>query len=182
MREGLYGLIDREIAAAGAGQEAWMILKMNSLEDPGMIEKLYEAARAGVRIRLVVRGICCLVPGVSDNIDIVSIIDRFLEHARVYVFCHGGEEKLYLASADMMNRNLSHRVEVAFPIYDAALRRELRHLLHLQCSDNTRARRIDAGHENAYVRTAGAPVRAQVDTYWSLKATADEHPGVAEVQ
>jgi len=169
LRQAFNKLIDFEIAEAQAGREAWMVLKMNSLEDPKIIARLYEASRAGVRIRIIVRGICCLVPGVpgqSETIAVTSIVDRFLEHARIYVFHHGGDEPIYLASADWMQRNLSRRLEVAFPIYDPGIRRDLRAVLDLQLADNTRARIIDAEQRNAYVPTVQArPVRAQVDAY-----------------
>ncbi|MCH8963200.1 MAG: LLM class flavin-dependent oxidoreductase [Bacteroidetes bacterium] len=173
LRKAFYRLIDFEIEQARAGKEAWILAKMNSLEDRKIINRLYEASRAGVRVRLIVRGICCLMPGVpdqSETIEVTSIVDRFLEHARVYVFHHGGEEPLYLASADWMRRNLSRRVEVAFPLYDSDLRRELRTLLDLQRADNTKARLIDADQQNAYVRNGnGQSVRAQIDTYRYFK-------------
>ena len=170
-RSGFEKLIDYEIAEALAGRPAHMILKMNSLEDPALIEHLYRASTAGVRIQIIVRGICCLVPGVegqSENIEVRSIIDRFLEHARVYFFSHGGTEKMYLASADWMTRNLDRRIEVAVPVLDPAIRAELRHIIDLQLNDNTKARRIDEANSNDYLRSENpevAPIRAQVDTY-----------------
>jgi len=174
LRERLEALIDGEIAAAQAGRKAYMILKLNSLEDPMMVEKLYEASQAGVRIRMIVRGICSLAPGLpgkSDNIEIVSIVDRFLEHARLYLFANGGQERLFLASADWMTRNLDRRVEVATPIYDPAIFRELRDLLDLQLHDNQKARRIVADQSNPY-RTAAPgepPLRAQYAAYHYLQ-------------
>ena len=166
-------LIDKEIAHARAGREAYMILKMNSLEDQGMIEKLYEASQAGVKIQLIVRGICCLVPGLKDyseNIEVVSIVDRFLEHARVYIFANNGEEKMYTASADWMGRNLDRRVEVIIPILDPAVYAELRQIIDIQLSDNTKARIIDSNQENLYVRDFRKPqVRSQVAIYGFLK-------------
>ena len=177
LRKAFNRLIDFEIEQARAGKEAWILAKMNSLEDRKIITRLYEASRAGVRVRLIVRGVCCLMPGVpdqSETIEVTSIVDRFLEHARVYVFYHGGEEPLYLASADWMRRNLSRRVEVAFPLYDPDLRRELRTLLDLQQTDNTKARHIDAEQQNAYVRNGnGHSVRAQIDTYRYFKEKAE---------
>ena len=173
LRKAFNRLIDFEIEQARAGKEAWILAKMNSLEDRKIITRLYEASRAGVQVRLIVRGICCLMPGVpdqSETIEVTSIVDRFLEHARVYVFYHGGEEPLYLASADWMRRNLSRRVEVAFPLYDPDLRRELRTLLDLQQTDNTKARLIDADQQNAFVHPGnGQRVRAQIDTYRYFK-------------
>ncbi len=174
LKDEFINLINQEIENARAGKDAYMILKMNSLEEPEMIEKLYEASQAGVRIRMIVRGICCLRPGIkglSENIEITSIVDRFLEHARVYIFGNGGQEKLYIASADWMNRNLHRRIEVAIPIYDENLHQELRHIINLQLADNTKARVINATQSNHYVRTAkGAqPYRSQIDIYAALK-------------
>ena len=174
LRRALYDCIDREIAHARAGRTAGMILKMNSLEDPDIIARLYQAAQAGVPIQLIIRGICCLapgVPGLSETVTAISIVDRFLEHARVFVFHNDGDEAYYLASADWMRRNLSHRIEVAYPVYDEVLRRRLRAHLDLQRCDNTRARRLDAGLQNAYVerRPGTSAVRAQVDTYHLLQ-------------
>ena len=163
-------LVDNEIRNARAGKEAWMILKMNSLHDRRMIDKLYEASAAGVRVRCIVRGICCLIPGVSglsENITVTSIIDRFLEHARVYIFAAGGKERMYLASADWMTRNLDRRVEVVFPIADASLKSEIRDIIDIQLADNTKARVIDEAQSNGYVQRqhGEAAVRAQRDIY-----------------
>ena len=166
-------LIDKEIAQARAGRPAYMILKMNSLEDQGMIEKLYEASEAGVKIQLIVRGICCLIPGLKDyseNIEVISIVDRFLEHARVYIFGNDGKEKMYTASADWMGRNLDRRVEVVIPILDPEVYAELRQIIDIQLADNTKARIIDANQENLYVRDFRKPqVRAQMAIYAFLK-------------
>jgi polyphosphate kinase len=171
LRPGLNALIDYEIKQAKKGKEAYIILKVNALEDEAMICKLYDASRAGVHIELIVRGIGRLVPGqpgLSENIHQRGLVDRFLEHSRVYVFAHGGEEKVYVSSADWMTRNLDRRVEVAFPILDEKLRAELRHLLDLQRQDNVKARDF----ENAFIpATAGEkPLRAQESTYAWLKA------------
>ena len=177
MREAFIERIDREIEHAKENRPAYMILKMNSLEDKAMIAKLYEASRAGVRIRIIVRGICCLIPGapgMSENISVTSIVDRFLEHARIYLFGNGGEEELFIASADWMTRNLDRRIEVAAPISDPILFRELRNLLDFQLRDNVKARIINEGQSNPYVeRQAGEPdVRAQESSYLYLKAKA----------
>jgi polyphosphate kinase len=173
LRPGLYALIDREIEAAKNGQKASMIIKLNSLEDKEMIARLYEASRAGVKIRLIIRGICCLVPGVkglSDNIEITSIVDRFLEHARVLVFYNGGDHRIFLSSADWMERNLSYRIETTFPVYDPDLKQEILEILNLQLSDNVKARVIDKDHRNEYRRSAtDIPVRAQLETYFYHK-------------
>jgi polyphosphate kinase len=164
-REGFYALIDAEASAAAAGAASGMLLKMNALEDPRIIARLYGASVAGVPIRLIVRGICRLVAGVprqSESIEARSIVDRYLEHARVYAFHAGGEERLYLSSGDWMSRNLDRRVEVALPIFDPRVAAELRRLLDLQWSDGTKARTLDARQCNVYVRTDPAePVRSQ---------------------
>lgn len=177
MREAFLERVEREIEHAKDNHPAYMILKMNSLEDREMIAKLYQASRAGVHIRIIVRGICCLVPGVagmSENISVTSIVDRFLEHARIYLFGNGGEEELYIASADWMTRNLDRRIEVAAPINDPVLFRELRNLLDFQLRDNVKARIINETQTNPYVeRKAGDPdVRAQESSYLYLKAKA----------
>jgi polyphosphate kinase len=172
LRKRLYQRIAAETSAAEAGKACGMILKMNSLEDRKIIRRLYDASNAGVPIRLIVRGICCAAPGqkgLSENIEARSIVDRFLEHARIFLFHERGRETLYLSSADWMNRNLTYRVEVAFPIYDAELRRELRALLDLQLADNVKARRIDSDNSNEYIRSDGPPVRAQRDFYRYLE-------------
>lgn len=179
LRKALYRLIDREIRHAREGREARILLKMNSLEDEKIIAKLYRASKAGVKITLIVRGICCLVPGIenqSENIEVRSIVDRFLEHSRVFIFHNDGKEEYYLASADWMKRNLSGRVEIAFPLYDEALRSEIRTMLSLQLADDTKARIIDARQENRYYRSGeNKGVRAQIDTYTFLENKLDQH-------
>ena len=147
---------------------------MNSLEDAAMIDKLYEASQVGVQIKLIIRGICCLVPGVpglSENIEVISIIDRFLEHARVYHFANAGEEELFLASADWMTRNLDRRVEVVFPVYNPALKQELVKILDIQWADTIKARVLNAEQDNPYktVSTEEAPVQAQKEIYFKLR-------------
>lgn len=174
LRKAFYKLIQNEADAARAGDVGRMLLKMNSLEDQEIIDRLYEADQAGVRTEMIVRGICCLVPGIegqSERIQIRSIVDRFLEHARLYIFHNHGDEKYYLSSADWMNRNLSKRVEVAFPVYDPDVRRELRQILEIQRLDNTKARIIDAEQTNAYVEPGEMEqVRAQISTYEILRS------------
>lgn len=178
LRPGLYALIDHEIAEAKQGKPASMILKLNSLEDRGIIGKLYEASAAGVKIKLIIRGICCLIPGVpglSEHIEIVSIVDRFLEHARVFVFHNGGQERIFLSSADWMERNLSFRIETTFPVYDPDLKAEIMALLDLQLNDNVKARILDAKNLNEYRRTGtDIPVRAQIETYFYFKRKLEE--------
>jgi polyphosphate kinase len=174
LRETLTQLIRQEIRNAKAGIVAGMALKMNSLEDTSMIDLLYEASQAGVRTNLVVRGICCSrpeLPGLGENLKGRSIVDRFLEHARLYRFVNGGSPLLLLSSADLMKRNLDRRVEVAFPVYDEVAREELEQCLHLQLSDNTKARVLDPDQVNTYVgRRVGEPrVEAQEGFYLWLE-------------
>jgi polyphosphate kinase len=170
LREGLAGLIRQETRNAQEGIIAGMALKMNSLEDTDMIDLLYEASQAGVRTNLIVRGICCArtgLPGLSENVKGRSIVDRFLEHARIFRFVNAGSPVLFLSSADLMKRNLNRRIEVAFPILDEGAREELEHCLHLQLSDNTKARVLDPDQVNNYVgRRVGEPrVEAQEGFY-----------------
>lgn len=164
--------IDREIENAKQGFPSYIILKMNSLSDEGVIRKLYEASNAGVKIDLIVRGMCCLVPGqkdFSENIKVRSIVDRYLEHARIWFFSNTGKEEIYLTSADLMTRNLDRRIEVGFPILDEAIRKELKDILLIQLKDNTKAREITLMNDNRYIETRGPRSRAQYDTYQYLK-------------
>lgn len=170
LRQKFEELIQHETDLALAGKEAYMVLKMNSLENSLMIDRLYAASQAGVKIKLIIRGICCLRPGVkglSENIEVISIVDRFLEHARVYIFGNGGQEKMYVASADWMTRNLYRRVEVAFPINDTNLFEEIREIIDLQLADNSKARIINAEQNNPYKKASKGETnnRAQVDIY-----------------
>lgn len=153
MRKKFTHLIQREIENAQKGRPAWILLKINNLVDREMILKLYEASNAGVKIRIIVRGTCALVPGVkgfSENIEAISIVGRFLEHSRVFIFCNNGEEKYFISSADWMSRNLDHRSEVAVPILDPDNQQELKHLINLQLRDNRKARIIGGKEENTY--------------------------------
>ncbi len=166
LRSALEELIDKEMEHASRGQSAAILLKLNSLEDQALISKLYDASQAGVDIRLIIRGICCLVPGVpglSERIQAISIVDRYLEHSRAYLFHNLGQPRLYLSSADWMRRNLDHRVEVAFPVLDPACQHEIRSMLELQWADNVKARVIDAAQTNPYrsPQRGTAPLRAQ---------------------
>ncbi|GAB3193968.1 polyphosphate kinase [Pontibacter aydingkolensis] len=170
MRQSFVKLIDKEIKNAQKGLPASMILKMNALQDERIIKKLYTASQAGVKIKLLVRGICCLVPGVkgiSENIEVRSIVDRYLEHARVYIFHNNGDEKYYVASADWMTRNLSRRVEVAFPLYHQNLVDEVRSLIDFQLNDDTKARKVD----NTYFSETDKPdIRSQYASYDYLRS------------
>jgi len=172
LRDKLNALIDREIKLAKSGKDAYIILKLNALQDERMILKLYEASQAGVRIELLIRGISCLIPGEpgqSDTIQQRGIVDRYLEHGRVYVFGNHGDEKVYVASSDWMARNLDRRVEVAFPIYDPAIKAQVRHLLDLQRQDNVKSRDWH-NHFLGQDDPTAPKVRAQFATYEYLKS------------
>jgi len=183
MRKRVNRLIDGEANAARSGEASGMLLKMNSLEDRKTIDRLYDAAAAGVPIRMIVRGICCMETGragLSETVSARSIVDRFLEHARIWVFANGGQPLTYLASADWMTRNLSRRVEVAFPIYDERIDREIHALIDLQLADNQKARSLDAHTRNQFVRDpASRPVRAQLETYRLLESMVREPASAA---
>lgn len=172
-RNKIYGLIDREIKIAKLGKPAYMILKVNSLADEGVVQKLYDASNAGVKIKLIIRGICTLVPGVvgfSENITVISIIDKFLEHARVFIFGNSGKEEMFLSSADLMSRNFEHRVEVGFPVLDEDAQQEIRDIIEFQLQDNVKARDITKMNNNKYHKNRlTTKVRAQVQTYNYLK-------------
>jgi polyphosphate kinase len=179
LRERLLKLIEREARRAESGQPAEIRAKMNSLVDVPTVHALYAAARAGVRIRLNVRGICTLrpgVPGLSDRIEVVSIVGRFLEHARIFHFLNGGDEEVYLASADWMTRNLDRRIELMFPVEDAACRRKVLQALDVLFQDNVKARRLDGdGTYHRPRRARGEDAKAaQVELYRLARRTADQ--------
>jgi len=171
----IYQLIEREIESVKNGGLGYIILKMNSLEDKGMINALYRASEAGVKIDLIIRGICCLIPNqpFSKNITVTRIVDAYLEHARVWYFFHDGEEKVYLTSADWMERNLHRRIEVAFPVYSEKLKRQIVDILKIQLEDNQSAVWVDEHLDNVFKRDTTspdeAPVRAQQAIYDYLK-------------
>jgi len=147
------GLIDREIANAKLGKKSWITLKMNNLVDAGLIRKLYDASRAGVKIKLIIRGICSLIPGVkgrSENIEVFSIVGRFLEHSRIMVFANNDKPEYFISSADWMTRNLDYRVEVSVPIYDKTLQGEIDDYLRIQLADNVKSRVVDRELKNQY--------------------------------
>jgi len=173
LRTELEKLIAYEVEQAKAGKRAEIILKLNSLQDEEMIEHLYRASQEGVKIQLIIRGICSLVPGkkgVSENISAISIVDRFLEHARVFIFHHGGDELIYLSSADWMVRNLSYRVETAFPIYDERIRNQIKDFITIQLADNVKARIIDVDSINEYRKDGSdLAIRSQMETYYYIK-------------
>lgn len=152
-RKKLLLFIQTEIDNIKLKKEAWVFLKMNSLTDPELIKKLYEASQAGVKIRMIIRGICSLVPkqkGMSENIEVISIVDKYLEHARVFIFANDHDPRFYLSSFDWMTRNIDFRSEVGVPIYDKILQKQLLDIMELQWSDNSKARYIDESQSNRY--------------------------------
>jgi polyphosphate kinase len=163
----------REIDHAQKGLPARITLKLNSIQDPEMVKLLYKASESGVEIKLIIRGICSLIPGqkgYSTKIEARSIVDRYLEHARVYYFYNDGEEDLYLSSADWMVRNLYYRIETAFPIYSENLKAEIIKMLEIQWRDNMKARIIDKDSTNNYVQdTSDLSFRSQMETYYYFK-------------
>lgn len=164
--------IDREIELAQNGKHGSMILKMNSLIDPVMMKKIVEAGRAGVEIKLIVRGIfgISIDPELAKNVSAISIVDKYLEHSRIFLFGNGGDEKMYISSADWMPRNLNRRVEVACPIYDKEIRNELKEMLSIQLKDNSKARILNPELKNEYVSGGDKSYRAQEDYYRYIKS------------
>jgi polyphosphate kinase len=173
LKEKFISLIKREIENAKKGKKARMTLKMNSIQDEEMINYLYEASKAGVRIKLIIRGICSLVPGqkdLSENIEAISIVDRFLEHSRVFVFHNDGQPEVYLSSADWMVRNLHFRVETLFPVLDTDLAKTIITCLNIQLNDNVKSRVLDAKLSNRYKKNKDdIAVRSQIETYYFIK-------------
>ena len=176
-------LIDNEIENVKKGKEAFVVIKVNSLNDRKMSKKIYEASEAGVKIKIIARSVHSIVNGVagmSENIESISIVDRLLEHARVIVFCNGGDEKVYIGSSDWMRRNLDNRVEVMTPIFDDNIKKMLLKVIDIQLSDNVKARKWNAELSNEYVRTDGKQVRSQYEIYdyfsnQLIKAEAKKH-------
>lgn len=161
-------LIDREIAYAQQGLPAGISLKMNNLEDQVLIGKLYEASQAGVKVSLVIRSICCLIPGVegmSENITIKRIVDRYLEHGRIFIFENNGNKEVYMGSADWMNRNIYHRIEVCFPVYDEVVKQAMIDIIGLQLTDNVQAVALNQQLANIPIKSEGALVRSQEAIY-----------------
>ena len=167
-RNAIYSFINQEIQNAQQGKPAGIKLKLNSISSFEMIDKLYEASNAGVKIQMIVRGICCLVPGIkgmSENIEVISIVDKFLEHPRLYIFENGGDHNVYISSADFMTRNLDNRVEVACPIYDEDIKKELMETFAICWQDNVKARVISKRGQNTYRKNKQPKWRSQVETY-----------------
>ena len=161
-------MIDQEIQNHKAGLPSGIRLKLNAITNFKMIEKLYEASNEGVKIQMIIRGICCLIPGVkamSENIEVISIVDKYLEHPRVYIFENGGDSKVYLSSADFMTRNIENRVEVAVPIYDPSLKKEVIDVFQIAWNDNTKARKLNGEKQNEFVVNDKEVVRSQWNIY-----------------
>ena len=165
-------MIDREIENAKAGLPAQIIIKVNNLQEREMVEKLYEASNGGVRIELIARSICCVAPGIkkqSENITIRRIVDRYLEHARIFMFHNNGEPEVYMGSADWMSRNLRSRIEVVFPVSDKKLKQELIQILQFQLNDTKKAVMVKADYSNERISSQGSPMAAQEAIYQYVK-------------
>lgn len=167
-KKAIFKLIDEQIILAKAGMGGYIRLKMNNITSYLVIDKLYEASRAGVKIDMIVRGICCLIPGIkgmSETIEVISIVDKFLEHPRVYIFGNDRDAKVYISSADWMTRNIDNRVEVSCPIYDPDIKQEIIDTFNISWSDNVKARLINTPNENEYRINNNPKVRSQIATY-----------------
>jgi polyphosphate kinase len=169
MRKQLLMLIEKEIRAANEGKHASILLKLNSISDEKLIMKLYDAARSEVKIKMVIRGICCMFTEskkFKKKIKAISIVDEYLEHARIMIFHHEGKERTFISSADWMVRNLDHRVEAALPIVDKHIQQELKDILNIQLEDNVKARILNNELDNQYVNPRNTKkVRSQIDIY-----------------
>jgi polyphosphate kinase len=168
LRNKLVSLIDNEIKNAKAGKEAWIRIKINNLTDEEIISRLYKAGDAGVKVMLIVRGMFSMAPGangVSENISAISIVDRFLEHSRFMIFCNGGDELVYITSADIMPRNLDHRIEVTCPVWDPSMKKEISDVFMIQWNDNVKARILDAELSNRMVTNSEPPLRSQTEIH-----------------
>ncbi len=173
LRNKIILLIENEIKNAKEGRKAYIYLKLNNLTDIEVIDNLYEASKAGVKIKLIVRGMLSLIPGIkklSEKIEAIGIVDRMLEHSRFFIFCDGGNEQTYISSADLMTRNLDHRIEVTCPIFDKTIKCEIRKLFEIQWADNVKARIFDATQSNTFVRQGKNPVnQSQIEVYNWIK-------------
>ena len=175
MRNRITRMVEKEISNAKAGKEAWISLKLNNLADRQVTDLLYSASRAGVKIRLVIRGMCSVIPGlpgVSENISAISIVDRFLEHSRFYIFANGGKPNVIVSSADWMTRNLDRRIEVGFPINDNKLKNQILKVFEHQWKDNVKARKVEDKGKNEIVKGGDEPFRSQEETYRYICALA----------
>jgi polyphosphate kinase len=173
MRSRITALINKEIKNARNGKESYIILKMNNITDPGLIKKLYDASEAGVKIKMIIRGMFSLIPGkeeMSSNVEAISIVDKFLEHTRIFIFANNGDEKIFISSADWMPRNIDRRIEVTCPIYDETLKKEIKEYMAIQWADNVKARILDENLRNIFRKSDGVKkVRTQWRIYDYLK-------------
>jgi polyphosphate kinase len=172
LRNKIILLIENEIANARLGKKAYIYLKLNNITDAEIINYLYEASNAGVQVRLIVRGMLSLVPGLkgySENIKAIGIVDRFLEHSRFMIFCNGGDDECFISSADLMTRNLEHRIEVTCPIFDKNIKNEIKKIFDILWSDNVKARKYDEFQTNTFVRKGKEPIQGQIEVYNYLK-------------
>jgi polyphosphate kinase len=172
-------LIDNEIKNAKEGKKAYIYMKLNNVTDSEIIDHLYEASRAGVTIRLIIRGMISLVPGLKDfseNIKAIGIVDRFLEHTRFLIFCNEGNEECYISSADLMTRNIEHRIEVTCPVFDKSIKNEIKEIFAIQWSDNVKARKIDAALSNNFVKPDKKQVQSQIEVYNYIKKVHEKTP------
>jgi polyphosphate kinase len=172
LQQRFFDLIDREISLARQGHRAEIVIKLNNLEEELLINRLYEASRAGVKVNLLVRSICRLIPGkpgLSENITVCRIVDRFLEHGRVFWFYNNGHDELFAGSADWMNRNIYRRIEVCFPIYDELVRKELKQMLLLQLKDNVQSVYLDSELNNLPVVNEEEKTRSQEEIYQKIR-------------
>jgi polyphosphate kinase len=179
MRNKLVMLIENEIKNAKAGKEAYISIKINNLTDEQIISKLYKASNAGVRIRLIVRGMLSLIPGLkgtSENIEAISIVDRFLEHSRFMIFCNNGNELVFITSADIMPRNLDRRIEVTCPVFDAEIRKQITDVFEIQWHDNVKARLFDETQSNSLVRSERNPLRSQTEVHHYISKISESLP------
>ena len=179
LRNKIILLIENEIKNAKAGKKAYIYLKLNNLTDNEIINHLYEASKAGVIIRLIIRGMISLVPGlkdISENIMAIGIVDRFLEHTRFMIFCNGGNEECFISSADLMTRNIEHRIEVTCPIFDKSIKNELRKIFEIQWTDNVKARIFDENQSNKFVKPGKDVIQSQIEVHNYIKKVNEKCP------
>jgi polyphosphate kinase len=172
LRNKIILMIENEIKNALAGKKAYIYLKLNNLTDNEIINHLYEASKSGVTIKLIIRGMISLVPGlkdISENIKAIGIVDRFLEHTRFLIFCNGGDEECYISSADLMTRNIEHRIEVTCPIFDKSIKSEIKKIFEIQWADNIKARLFDENQSNIFVKHGKDIIQSQIEVHNYIK-------------
>ena len=165
-------LIDNEIQNKTLGKKSRIRLKLNSITNYKIISKLYEASNAGVKIEMVIRGVCCLIPGVkgmSENIEVISIVDKYLEHPRIYIFENAGEPKIFISSADWMTRNFENRIEVTCPVYETELQNQILDTFNLSWNDNVKSRSINQSKKVNLRKKNVLKIRSQFKTYEYFK-------------